>query len=444
MRRVLFALTAAALAVSALSVPASAAGTVRMVDDDGRASPGRCNGNGSAFKTVQKAIDASRRDDTVLVCPGTYREGVFIQGDKDGLTLRSTRPWKARLVRVAANPAAPTAPIVHIREGADRVTVQHLALTWRTTRLAPAGNVGCRGLALVWSQGRDAAIRANRMRVTGDTLGKCSVENGILVGGGIYASGRAPVASALVAHNLVRDFASAGITASGDSRVEILRNSVRYWHLDAAERRLGAAAAGRASLQRQVRRATSPSGINAEAFGIAAFGAGRPVISGNEVSSGPDAEPLRRVAGGPAFSPRLSLGIAVFGIRGADIMDNTVRRTEAGIVLVDTTESRVLRNVTEDHGYGIYLVGASSSNVVRGNQASTGFQGIVVDDQPIAGDGDGAVDNRFVRNTSLYHWYIDCLDETGPAPQGGDFGTDNIWRENVGLTAEPAGICEAD
>lgn len=442
MRRVLIALTTAALALGALSVPASAAGTVRMVDDDGRASPGRCNGNGSAFKKVQKAIDASSRNDTVLVCPGTYAESLVIRGAKDGLTLRSTKPWKARLVRNASNPSG--APLVDIREGASGVTVQHLALTWRAGRpTEPSGFVDCYGYAMIWARGQNATIRANRLRVTGDTFGKCAVENGILVGGGLNTAGDPPPASALVAYNLVRDFTFAGIAASWNTRAEILRNSVRYWHLDAGRRRLSAPSAGAASLQRQVRRAAGPSGKYEEAFGIVAFEAGRLAISGNEVSSGPDVEPIVVPTGGPGFTPRLGIGIGVFGVRDADILDNTVRRTGAGILLVSTDESRIKRNVAEDHWVGISVEG-SSSNVVRANQVSTGSRGIVVEGQGIAGPGAESVDNRFVRNTSLYHQDIDCLDETGPPIQGGDFGTQNIWRENVGLSSYPSGICEVD
>ena len=61
------------VAVAALATsiaPASAAtSTTRWVDGDGHAGPGGCNGSATAFKKIQKAVNASNQDDTVIVVP---------------------------------------------------------------------------------------------------------------------------------------------------------------------------------------------------------------------------------------------------------------------------------------------------------------------------------------------------------------------------------------
>ena len=91
-----------ALLVAALATtitPASAGTTTtRWVDGDGHAGPNGCDSSASAFKSIQNAVNASNEDDTVIVCPGTYRQQVRIRGDRDGLTLKSSTPFGAALL----------------------------------------------------------------------------------------------------------------------------------------------------------------------------------------------------------------------------------------------------------------------------------------------------------------------------------------------------------
>ena len=60
--------------------PASAAVVLRVVDDDGQATPFDCNagGAGSALTTIGAAVTASAAGDFVKVCPGTYNEQVTV------------------------------------------------------------------------------------------------------------------------------------------------------------------------------------------------------------------------------------------------------------------------------------------------------------------------------------------------------------------------------
>ena len=47
--------------------------------------------HGCKYRTIQDAVDASRRNATIKVAPGKYKEGVIVQGHKhDGLTIRGT------------------------------------------------------------------------------------------------------------------------------------------------------------------------------------------------------------------------------------------------------------------------------------------------------------------------------------------------------------------
>ena len=54
--------------------PASAVVVLRVVDDDGQATPLDCNAGGaaSAHTTITAAVTASSAGDFIKVCPGTY------------------------------------------------------------------------------------------------------------------------------------------------------------------------------------------------------------------------------------------------------------------------------------------------------------------------------------------------------------------------------------
>lgn len=49
------------------------------------------------YETIQKAIDAARNGDTVLISPGEYREGVTVPDGKPGITIRGTNRSKVIL-----------------------------------------------------------------------------------------------------------------------------------------------------------------------------------------------------------------------------------------------------------------------------------------------------------------------------------------------------------
>jgi parallel beta-helix repeat protein len=438
MRRLLLALTTTALAVGSLSIPATAAGRTRMVDDDGRASPGNCAGSGTAFKKVQAAIDASGRNDTVIVCPGSYAEHVTIGGAKDGLTLRGARPFKAKLVHRASDERHDA--VIEIAAGATGVTVQHLVVTVRTPRegLQPVGT-DCgvvSGISVLGS----ATINANRVRAYGATLGICGMGRGISVGDTLPAGANA--GDTRITNNLVRDFVAIGVDVDGDGPVLVENNSIRYWHLeqDAGIRQFSAERLQRVA---ERRRTAEPSGFFnfVLSVGVGVFGSPGSQVRLNEISSGPDALPWQVFAAGlEDWTPRLGAGVLV---ETNDVLVelNTIRRTVLGIELYDADENVVRRNVSEDHVEGILLTD-SDDNVIRGNQVSTGLFGLHVNEELLSGIGDGSsTDNRFIANSALFHEGLDCWDESAMIV---GVPVENTWVDNVGADAEPSFICEWD
>jgi hypothetical protein len=212
-RRVALATLLASLAVSA-TVPVSAGSgtTTRWVDDDGRAGPNGCGGSASAATKVQAAVNASDRNDTIIVCPGTYVGTVAIEGDRRGLTIKATGQWTARLKPPKGAPQQQALVVVdRVRD----VTIQHLELVFPTT-----GDCG------VWTAGI-FADEAHGMRLMGDYLRPiggpslyCGFHTGILVDNsdGIRISSV-----------LLRDFMKTGMDLIRTSG-RIHGNSLRYLH----------------------------------------------------------------------------------------------------------------------------------------------------------------------------------------------------------------------
>src|SRR3982750_1145060 len=79
---------------------------------------------GCAYKTIQDAVDASGKGDTVKVKPGTYNEGVVVIGHKhDKLKLRGSpsRPKKTKLIQRGLH-GSPAQNAVAVSR-ADNVTI---------------------------------------------------------------------------------------------------------------------------------------------------------------------------------------------------------------------------------------------------------------------------------------------------------------------------------
>ena len=151
------ALLVAALATSI--APASAATTTtRWVDGDGHAGPNGCNSSATAYKQIQKAVNASNEDDTVIVCPGTYRQQVRIRGDRDGLTLKSSTPFGATLLTPSSPTAVDGGVFLISVEQVDGVTVRGFKVLARTDGPCDDLDVG-----ILVTGSRKAQVRGNRV-----------------------------------------------------------------------------------------------------------------------------------------------------------------------------------------------------------------------------------------------------------------------------------------
>jgi hypothetical protein len=99
-RRLVVRVIAALLAVALLSIPAAASGK------GGKGGKGKgkdkalvvCK-HGCKYRTIQKAVNKSGKNDTIEVKPGKYVEGVIVEGKKHkGLTIEGTKKKKPKKV----------------------------------------------------------------------------------------------------------------------------------------------------------------------------------------------------------------------------------------------------------------------------------------------------------------------------------------------------------
>ena len=465
----------AALAIAMIGAPTAmaAGGSTIMVDGDGRATPASCNDGapGSARVTVQGGVNAAQAGDTVLVCPGTYVEQVQIAG-KDGLTVRSTRPWKATI-------QAPTdldAPFIVGIYGADDVTLQWFNVVTRPTEGCDAPVIGILALA-----GRDITIRSNRVRNLGRTLGPCAFTFGIMAGyplGFSTSSAALPAGllpgdlttTATIINNAVRDHVGIGIAAVstlgptaggtyGPTRADILNNSVRYYHLGSTNgdctpvTSTSLSARETRSIRRSISAIPAGPGIGCEAIGIyqGATISDSPipgpagVIRGNRISSGPDAA-TDLIAGAEPATPAQAIGILIIDQRhspgASQVLDNLVFRNVFGILAVDAAGVEIRENRSRSAFFGI-AVWDTEGAIVRDNIATDGVVGVIVSDEPFFASGEAwyvTDDVRFRDNDARGNADRSCVDDT---LGDGTLGTDNTWIGNLGEldSSDPAGIC---
>jgi parallel beta-helix repeat protein len=405
-------LGAVLVATLATSVaPASAAtNTTRWVDGDGRAGPSGCDSSASAYKQIQKAVNASNEDDTVIVCPGTYRQQVRIRGDRDGLTLKSSRPFGATLLTPASPNEVDGGVFMVSVEEVDGVTVRGFKVLARTD--GPCDDLD---VAILVTGSRNAQIRGNRVMApgTGSSGSGCEMGVGIAVADGVFGIGAPRSASGLVAFNEVRDAAFGGIVGVGQSRLVTLNaihNSVRaYFHQGAV--------------------VTGIAGLSGGEFGIALLGRVKGEI-GDNVVQGSTSAPLS----GPGWLYGIVVGdafvMAPTSNGRIDVHDNIVRRVGYGIVVAGADETSVRRNQVTNTYFGLALEGVTDSAFRRNTIGAKGF-GILVQ---------GSTGNDLASNT-VSGVGGTCIDDSSGS---GTAGTDNHWVDNTATVgSSPTGICSA-
>jgi hypothetical protein len=402
------ALLVVALATSI--APASAATTTtRWVDGDGHAGPNGCGSSTTAYKQIQKAVNASNADDTVIVCPGTYRQQVRIRGDRDGLTLKSSTPFGATILTPSSPTEVAGGVFLISVEKVDGVTVRGFKVLARTDGPCDDTDVG-----ILVIGARDTAIRGNRVMAPG-TFGpgsSCELGIGIAVSDEIFGGATARSSSALVGFNEVRDAVFGGIIAVGETRmvgIEAVHNSVRaYFHQTTTDFAIESIIGGQ--------------------FGIGLLGRAKGEVHDN-VIQGSTSAPLS----GPSFFVGIAIGQAFVKSSGhngpIDVHDNIVRRVIYGALIQGADQVTVRRNQISNTYYGIWAAQATDSAVRRNTIGAKGG-GLLV-----FGSTDNQVASNAVSGVGGF-CYDDSTGGTGTA------GTDNHWADNTATAvSNPPGIC---
>jgi hypothetical protein len=381
---------------AAVAAPGDGGRAWVMVDLDGRAAPGDCDGRARTHRRIQDALVAAHDGERISVCPGRYRESITIDGHARDVYLVSEDSFQA----VIAPPPTSDRPAIEIA-GATSVEVRgfRLSLRGRTgpMRLGPVEVPGARvcspapvGVAI-----HDASsVTVRGIRIQGQPT--CGYATGIHV---VRSSAR-------ILTDLVTDFLSRGVVIDDASDAAIEASDIRFLHA-----RLGEALPG--------------SALDASATGLLIDGAAGARIRTVNVFS---RVPVRD----EDLAPLLWIGIdirdtPVVAIRG----DTVVRRTgRYGIRVVGSGAIAILNALVErSYGDG-YFLDRVDGGQVTGSDAERSLTGFRL--------GRDVRDVTLRQVRGIRNQLLDCVDESAGT---GTAGTANTWRRAEGRTSVPEGIC---
>jgi parallel beta-helix repeat protein len=411
-RRVALPLFAVVAAVGLYVGPTQAATTTLVVDDD--AATGTCKAGEPEFTTIQEAVEAAALAAPgtrihIRVCPGTYNETVkvetpnlTIEGAKAGKDARS-RSGAGSGESVVTGGGSPAA--VQLLE--DNITWDGFVVTGNTggsglytspnfsgydvRNTVFSGNAS--GLYLHSKGARQTTVRANRF--TANNAGPAG-------GNGIYSDQGAR--RVLIATNRFESHASAGIHFAGS-----------------------VPSGGEASVVRDRLTIVQNQSTDDSSF-VALWASSHVTVTGNRISNS-----------------RVGTGSAIVLGAGNDhvvVRDNQIR--SAGVSGIDASDA-VLGDATTPSRH-VAIVGnsvrkASLNGIdvtatgpgqyeVRGNSARDNA-GVGIH-FGLATNGNLVADNTALDND------VDCQDES---KVGDTEEPANLWRNNIGVIADPGGIC---
>lgn len=370
-----------ALALSLIAVPASAAGKVRVVDNDGKGSATNCDATTKAFAKIQKAIDASAAGDLVKVCPGTYKERLSITGARAGLQVLSTKAGGA-IVRDPDIYLPVMPPLVAITDVAN-VTFKGFkvrTLTWESYLSSQMEGIVADGATNV-------SILGNDVSWAGGSGELSQLITAITAKGGT---------TGLIKGNTIKDARQDGVLVTGSgTNVDVAGNTISFpfvGHPD-VDALYGVEVTGAATARVKGNQISVPavaSGIVSNAAaGVQLNNAGSATVVRNNRITNPVS------------------GIRTYG-NGYDLLDNEVVGRQIGINIVNSDGLTVTGNTAKGlagSGYGISATEASDNSVISGNdvRGSTG---------------------------------PDCYEQDTDTD-----GIDNTWSQNVFNDASPSGLC---
>lgn len=349
---------------------------------------------GTAYTTIQSAVNAAGPGDTVQVCDGTFPEQVVIPAGKNNLTLVSQTPYSTTatgaIIKAPTTLPANSHPAIVEVQGATGVTISGFTIS------GPAGasGCGCFGYGVRIDGGGSATVTNNHVtHIRNDPM------SGDQTGWGIRAESSTLTATG----NTVDDYQKNGIDVRGAGAVaNISDNTV-----------IGA----------------GPTTVIAQNGIVVAPGA-TGTVTGNTVSRNAyrgngypdDLDVLGNgiVVVQPAGNVTISqnklvgndLGIDVFGVAAGTLTasGNAIVGGEYGVIVDESTSVKIEKNVTDGAAQnGLYAGAGASGNTFNANIA-TGVQ--------LPGH--------------------DCRDDSSGSATA---GTANNWTKNLGDTAVPDGIC---
>ena len=368
------------LAMALVAVPASASGTTRWVDVDGKAGPSSCDDTTSASTSIQSAVDASGANDTVKVCSGSYTELVTISGSRDGLTLTSVTSHGAT-IKGATSTTYDTITLMTITS-VDDVTISGFSIRPRRANDASLCD---------WANGI-VATNAKGLSITGNQVTPIGSGAFCGVADGIHASAGS---TGTISDDSVTDYREEGIQLSGTGTdVSVDDNTVTFAQVG-----------------------LDPSGGAAIRVDTGAKGH----IHGNTVN-GP--------ASGPGSPEMPAAGIEFHdSAAGSTIIGNTIARTAAGID-INGASGGIIKDNKVTGGQTAYDLHDGDDMSIHDNTTTAAtFHGLGVG----AGSRRNNVhDNDFRTNKNFTA--KDCQGDSGT-------GTHNTWTNNKGNSSKPAVLC---
>src|SRR5687768_6461128 len=191
-----------------------------FVDDDLLDCPN------ASFTSIQAAVDASGPNDTIKVCPGTYREQVRIIGhNHDGLKLESLKPLQA----VIQWPTAETFPLALVYfNNADGVTIRGFTISGPFTFPACSPD---RHEGVLVDNAFDERILHNHITLIRNSvpaLYGCQEGDAVAIGRRTDETGGAGTTpgSARIEHNLIDEYQKNGVQAVNPGTVAHITHNV--------------------------------------------------------------------------------------------------------------------------------------------------------------------------------------------------------------------------
>ena len=371
------ALTVTAMVLGLIGADAAGAAT-RVVDNDRAQCPA------AAYTTIQSAVDAAAPNDRVSVCPGAYREQVWIRPGKEGVVVEARTRRAASILAPRQFDGRPRAIVV---AAAERSVVRGFRI------LGPLPtNPDCDDPT--WTHDVGVQIGAALARIEDNLI--YDIRDNCGRGDGIWAGDAQDELSmqfgadgAVVRGNLIAQYRGSGIfveQVDPSKPVKIVDNEI-------------AGAQSRPTIG---------------------------VFSGQEGSV--DVE--------HNFIHGNGVGIYVAGESGL-IADNDISSSRSDGIIEGSYlgGSRILRNVVRDsNGSGLQLTGSPYGSF--GASAVTSNRVLRNRGDGIRVSGPGYT---LTRNSASHNIRLDCRDTSGPGG-GGTLGTFNVWTANRGRTSSPLGL----